>query len=371
VFAAMRGGIDGMMLDYCDNLWAAEAAKGGFADPYTTSTAFYRMFFRLAKQGLGPNSWIHERNLNEPNNDITLGLTDSQRTEWDTDKISPSLVTRSGLRWYKNRVVINYDMDSKDLNNSWKIEGWTGSDRDGRRMMLTMASVAASRLLIANSFRDLSKETFHDLSRVFPYSSEPKSARPVDAFVCDGFPRVYDLAVTDDWHQLTLFNNGLPTRAKTFVLHLAGEPVSGALGLDPEKTYYFYDFWNDRLAARLRGSDRLTQELRPGEARMLAVHAAEPNPQFLATDRHLMQGYLDLVKRPTWDVGEKTLSGTSRVVAGDPYRIILATNGFRPLSASANGATASVEMRDVANGLAVLTLRSPQNVDSAWTVKWK
>ncbi len=174
VFAAMRGGIDGMMFDYCDDLWATEASRGGFADPHVTSTAFYRTLFRIAKDGLGPNSWIHERNLNQPNNDLTLGINDSQRTEWDTDMITPHLLSRSALRWYKNRVVINYDMDSKELTSSWKSDGWTGTDTDGRRMMLTMAYVAASRLLLANSFREFSKEALHDLTRTFPYPTEPK-----------------------------------------------------------------------------------------------------------------------------------------------------------------------------------------------------
>ena len=238
-------------------------------------------------------------------------------------------------------------------------------------MMLTMAYVAASRLLLANSFRDLSRETLRDLTRTFPYPTEPRSARPVDAFVHEGYPRVYDFAVTPDWRQLTLFNNTLPTRTETISVKLAGEQASGALGLDPAKEYYVYDFWNDRFSGRIKGSDTLVQELRPGEARMLAIHAVEPNPQFLATDRHVMQGYLDLIKRPVWSGARKTLSGTSRVVSRDPYRIILATNGFRIASASANGAAAKTQTLDAAGGLAVLTLESPGNADASWIVKFE
>ena len=53
VYGAMRGGIDGLMVDYCDDFWAHEASQGGFADPTWTSTMFYREFFKLAKDGLG------------------------------------------------------------------------------------------------------------------------------------------------------------------------------------------------------------------------------------------------------------------------------------------------------------------------------
>jgi len=369
-FAALRGNIDGFMVDYCDEFWQG-CSGGKYADPKMTATAFYRMLFTKLREGIGPDARIHERSLGQPNNDLTLDLTDSQRTEGDTDKISPAMVTRSGLRWYKNRVVRNYDMDSKELNSSWRIDGWNGSDQDGRRMMLTMAYVAASRLLLANSFRDLSKETLRDLTRTFPYPTEPRSARPVDAFVHEGYPRVYDFAVTPDWRQLTLFNNTLPTRTETISVKLAGEQASGALGLDPAKEYYVYDFWNDRFSGRIKGSDTLVQELRPGEARMLAIHAVEPNPQFLATDRHVMQGYLDLIERPVWSGARKTLSGASRVVSRDPYRIILATNGFRIASASAKGAAAKTQILDAAGGLAVLTLESPRNADASWIVKFE
>jgi hypothetical protein len=371
VFAAMHDHIDGIMFDYADELWRDEASKGGFADPHVTGTAYYRTLYRFAKEGLGPNSWIHERNLSQPNNDLTIGFIDLQRTSNDTDKITPELLTRSGLRWYKNRVVYNYDMDSKELTNGWRVKGWNGSDRDGRRMMLTMAYVAASRLLLANSFRELSKETLHDLTRMFPYPTEPKSARPIDAFSYEGFPRVYDFAVSPRWHQLTLYNNTLPTREETFTVPLAGEQVSGALGLDPAKEYYFYDFWNDRFAGRLKGSDSLTQTLRPGEARMLSIHEVEPNPQFLATNRHLMQGYLDMPKQPVWDDAKKSLSGTSRLVADEPYRVILAVNGFKPVIALAADVEVKIETLDAVRGLVALMLESPKNVDCPWSVTFE
>jgi hypothetical protein len=372
VFAAMCGHIDGVMFDYADELWWKEAVKGGFADPHATSTAYYRTLYRAAKVGLGPNSWIHERNLFQPNNDLTLGFVDLQRTTNDTDKISPELLARSELRWYKNRVVMNYDMDSKELNNGWQIDGWNGSAIDGRRMMLTMAFVASSRLLVANSFRDLSKETLHDLTRTFPYISAAKSARPIDAFACEGYPRVYDFEVNPRWHQLTLHNNAIPTRPEKIAVPLSGDRVSGAMGLDAAKEYYFYDFWNDRFSGRIKGDSSLVQELRPGEARMIAVHEVEPNPQFLATDRHLMQGYLDFAAYPTWDAKTKTLSGSSRVVADESYRVILATNDYRLREASvtSKNAQAKIALSDADNGLATLTLDSAENAIVEWSVSF-
>lgn len=377
-FNALRGNIDGFMVDYCDELWmsalyghAPEERLGKtpwetvdpadpavrLADSKMTASAVYRTFFNSLRQGIGPEARIHERSLIQPNNELTLGLVDSYRTALDTDKITPDLVSRSGLRWYKNRVVIAYDMDSKELTSAWKVGGWTGTDQDGRRMLLTMAYVAASRLLLANSFRDLKPEVLYDLERAFPYPTEARSARPVDAFTHTGWPRVYDFAVAPDWHQVTLFNNTLPTREETITVALAGDTADGALGLDPGQDYYVYDFWNDCLVGKFKGTDMLKQTLRPGEARMLSIRKVEQNPQVLSTNRHLMQGHLDLAD-VKWD-GHR-LIGKAKVVAGEPFGIVIALNGRQPenLQPSEDGR------------LAVLTLEQATNQTVEWSVNF-
>ena len=391
-FAALRGHVDGLMVDYCDDLWMMTlyghspdprlgitewetVPKGGegvqFADRKMTATAFYRKFFATLRQGIGPNARIHERNLCQPNNDLTLGMVDSQRTSMDTDKISPEIVSRSGLRWFKNRVVLSYDMDSKELNSGWKIGGWSGSDQDGRRMMLTMAYVAASRLLLANSFRDLSPETLHDLSRTFPYPVEPRSARPVDAFVAKGWPRVYDFAINPKWHQVALYNNTLPTKEERICVPVSGEVVDGTLGLDAGKEYYVFDFWNHCFVGRLKGAASLDQTLRPGEVRMLSIHEVEPHPQFISANRHLMQGYLDMARVPVWDTKKRVLSGASKVVDGETYEVVLALNGYRPAKAAARKASARVEALNDNAGIAVLKLDAAESATVEWQVAFE
>jgi hypothetical protein len=359
-FACLNGSIDGLMVDYCDDLWDDVASRGKFSDRKMTATAFYRMFFKKLREGIGEEARIHERNVQAPDNELTVGLVDSQRTAWDTDKISPAIVSRSGLRWYKNRVIYSYDMDSKELNSSWKCKDWNGDDKDGRRMMLTMAYVAASRLLIANSFRDLSKETLYDLSRTFPYHTDPKSARPIDVFVHEGHPRVYDFAVTPDWHQVTLYNNTLPTREEIIAVPLAGDTADGALGLDPDAEYHVYDFWNDAFAGTVNGAGTLTQTLRPGEARMLSIRKVQQHPQVLSSNRHIMQGYLEL-SDVKW--GSNSLSGKAKIVGGETMKIVIALNGHTPVAMS--NLTVSADGK-----LAVLALDSQKNKTVEWCVNF-
>jgi hypothetical protein len=358
VYANLRsGGVRGLMFDYPNTGWAA---WGGMEDKYSTTGAAYRTIYQLAYDGLGPDCYIHERNLDR-GADLTLGLVASQRTWGDTDDVTPEMVTRSGLRWYKNRVVVNYDMDAKNLLKA------KPANRDGVRKLLTMAYVASGRLLLANSFAKLSPDYIHDLSRIYPFHAQPQSARPVDAFT-NRFPQVYDFAVSPEWHQLTFYNTD-NEKATRVGVDFAGHTAFGGLGLAADRSYYVYDFWNDKLVGKVPGRGRFEQELRPGEARILSVRAAADHPQVLSTNRHLMQGYVEL-SDVTWDAAGNKLSGKAKVVGGEPLVVTLALNGYRATGSEAKDGKSTVTPAGAPDGLARLTLETAENAQVEWTVSF-
>ncbi len=348
------GGIRGLMFDYPNTGWAY---AGGMEDRYSTTAHAYRNIFRIARDGLGPVCYIDERDI-ERGSDISLGLIDSQRTWGDTDIISPGMTALCGLRWYKNRVVVNYDLDAKNLLKC------DPKNRDEVRSLLTMCYVVSGRFLLGNSFGTLSTENLYDFSRIFPFHSEAKSARPVDAFTSE-IPTIYDFAVDSTWHQVTLYN---PVKtSKTIHVALAGNSAFGALGLNPDKMYYVYDFWNDTFVGKIHGGETLIQILRTGEARMLSVHEVIDNPQFISTNRHIMQGYVDIHKM-AWDERTKSLSGESDVPADEEYTIIIAGNGYKPVSCRAEKAESSIRILDAEESLSALTIKSCQSGKIRWTV---
>jgi hypothetical protein len=370
-----NGGIRGLMYDYPSTGWAFD---GGFEDKYATTASAYRNIFKLAYEGLGENCLLDERNLGR-GSDVTLGLVASQRVWGDTDRINPAMLTRCGLRWYKNRVAVSYDMDAKNPFHC------VPDNLDGVRSMFTMAYVVSGRLLLGASFSKMTDEQLFILSRAFPYHSAPKSARPVDAFSGGDLPRVYDFEVNPQWHQLTFLNTaydsaewrkagdgskleplGKPIAAPVGV-DLGKDLTSGGLGLNPEKEYYVYDFWNEMLVGVFPGSARLERPLRPGEARMMSVHEVENNPQFISTNRHVMQGYVDM-PRCEWDGNKRELRGTSKVVGGETYKVIIALSGWKPKAANATGAKSIIRVIDEKTGLAELSLDRPQNGDTDWTI---
>jgi hypothetical protein len=257
---------------------------------------------------------------------------DSQRVWGDSDLALPEMYAKCGLRWYKTRVLYTYDMDAKNFS---KVRP---ANRDGLRQMLTMVYMTAGRLLLATSFGRMTPDQVHDLSRIYPIHKTTRSPRPLDAFSGEAIPRIYDLPVDGAWHQVAFFNPD-PERAASVGVDLAAPPAAGGLGLARGGRYHVYDFWNDAYLGLRDGASRLEQALRPGEVRMMSVHLAQEHPQFLSTSRHVMQGYPDLVEA-SWDAASKTLHGRAKVAAGDPDEIVIAGNGFRPVSAGAANALA-------------------------------
>jgi hypothetical protein len=359
-----KAGIKGIMYDYPEATGWAFA--GGFDDRHSTTANAYRKIFELASQGLDDDAYIDERMLGR-GTDLASGLTASQRIWGDNDVFVPEMVSRSGLRWYKNRVITNYDLDAKD-----PFKARPAYKNDGLKTLMTMAYVVSGRFLLARSFYQLSPEQLYIMSRTFPYHAVPKSSRPIDGFNKGvTVPRIFDFEVNTDWHQLTLYNPNLDsTKVDLNPIEVAlGKSLNeGGLGLDPQKSYYLYDFWNDTFAGKLKGSDVVKQDLRTGETRMISIHAAQSSPQFLSTNRHIMQGYVDMTKYPEWNGSKKQLSGVSKVVGGETYRVVVALNGFETLGANARGAKASIQTTDKKNGLAVLCIDRAENGDVEWTV---
>ncbi len=76
----------------------------------------------------------------------------------------------------------------------------------------------------------------------------------------------------------------------------------------------------------------------------------------------------DLVIKPVWNAQELALSGTSSVIANEPYRVTIALNGFKPLNAISNHANAKVIARKDGSGLADLVILTESNSDVTWKI---
>jgi hypothetical protein len=353
-------GMRGIKFDYPETGWRPE---GGFENRQATTAFAYRESFRLCREGLGPDALLDERNLGEsgrPCLDVTAGLVDTQRNWGDSNKFVPGMITIGGLRWYKNRTVFNYYPDSKTVHNCSK---------EIRQSMLTMVYLTSGRIDLATSFTLFTPEIVHDFSRIYPAYREPFTARPLDAFTGVNDPQVYDLELRPDWHQVALFNTA--TKAGPVAVALSGDRVTaGAIGLDPAASYYVYDFWSDTLVGKFPGTAKIEKNLGPSHCAMLSIRKVQSNPQVLSTDRHVLQGWVDLAD-VKWDAASKKLSGVARVIGGEPFRIVLAGNGRKPLRASAGNTLARLEQHPVGGEFTTLVMERKDNGATNWSVEFE
>ncbi len=353
-----EGGIRGVKVDYPATAWRPE---GGFDDRYATCNAAYRRAFQLLREAWGKDGLIDERNIGEsgrPCLDVTAGLVDTQRTWTDSNKFVPAMVSKSGLRWYKNRTVFNYYSDTKALHDL---------STDVLQSLITMNFLSSGRLDLSTSFSLFTPEITHITSRSYPHYREAESARPLDAFSGVLDPQVYDLELTPGWHQVALYNTGEKEAAVSTAI--SGERVDNAIGLDPEADYHAYEFWSDTYLGKLPGTARLERTLKPNCCAMISLRQSTPHPQVISTSRHLLQGWVDLAD-VRWDAETKTLSGTARVIGGDPFKIVVANNDAEAIGADAEGAEHELTPHPV-DGLTCLTLSAADNTDVGWELKYK
>lgn len=359
VWARLRkDGMRGIKFDYPETGWRTE---GGFEDRFATAASAYREAFELAREGLGPDAFLDERNMGECSRhrlDVTAGIVDTQRSWGDANWFLPGMVTIDGLRWYKNRTVFNYYPDSKCVH---------GCSPEIRKSMLTMIYLTSGRIDLATSFRLFTPEITHDFSRIYPAYREPFTARPLDAFTGGTDPQVYDLELTPDWHQIAFFNAG--KKPATVSTAISGDRMSNAVGLDPKAEYYAYEFWTDTFLGKFPGTGRIERRLGPSHCAMISLRKVQPNPQILSTSRHVLQGWMELADIK-WDSTANQLSGTAKVVGGEAFKIMIAENGKKPVKVTARDATARIEPHAAA-GLSVITLERPVSGDTRWKVEFE
>jgi len=351
-------GIQGVKIDYPETAWRPE---GGFDDRKATCNSAYRRAFELMREAMGPEGFIDERNIGEsgrPCLDMTAGVIDTQRTWEDSNVFIPEMVSRSGLRWYKNRTVFNYYSDTKALHNLSK---------PLQESLVTMNFLTSGRLDLATSFSFFTLEITRAVSRSYPHYAEAKTARPLDAFTGAGDPQVYDLELTPDWHQIVLYNTG--TNETVVSTKLSGERASNAVGLPMKASYHAYEFWSDTYLGKLPGGSSLEYTLKPSYCAMISLRKALPHPQVLSTDRHLLQGWVDL-SEVAWNAQSKTLSGKAKVIGGEPFKVVVADNGARFLKADAKGVICAVTPH-AAPGLRCLTITSATTAEVAWQLQYE
>jgi alpha-galactosidase len=94
----------------------------------------------------------------------------------------------------------------------------------------------------------------------------------------------------------------------------------GELGLEQGKPYLLYEFWSDTFLGTV--TDKIVFDTPDPKynCQLFCIRPAQPNPQVLATSRHISCGAADLTDIQWQD---NALSGVSRTVASDTYTLLV------------------------------------------------
>lgn len=95
--------------------------------------------------------------------------------------------------------------------------------------------------------------------------------------------------------------------------------LADKLGLDGGIQYVVFDFWNQKLLGVYR--EKIDLDIEPHDTRVILIHPLLGHPQLIGNSRHISGVYSIIAMH--WNDNEKTLSGTSETIKGDPYSLFV------------------------------------------------
>jgi len=271
-----------------------------FYDASVSPAQAYRKGFEIMRSAAGDQCHI----LDCGPGPVSVGLIDSMRIELDQNygyakdvwkqyflESSSSAPAAAKRYYFHKRTWIN-DADHVCIN----LLSFSQA-----QAVATIIALSGGNMISGDRLTNLDTIRLELLKKVFPTYGE--AARPVDLFDTD-IQTVFALKVKKsfgEWTVAGFFNPSLTESVEhKFTLD--------RLWLDPKATYVVYDFWKEQYVGEI--SEEITVKVQPGSVTLLTIHKKSGIPQFLSTDRHVMQGALE-IEAINWNDTSKTLSGIS------------------------------------------------------------
>lgn len=297
-------------------------------NPLMTPIEGYRTGMRILREAAGDDVFFlgcaMPQNLRSFG--TTFGNLDAMRIGPDNGPDEPGIIrgVDYGTRYYfLNKRVWHCDPDPIYVRSS--------VPRDRAVSLASFVTLAGQLNATSYQYAELPPDRLELIKRSLPTHDSTES-RPVD-FLQNDLSNVWMLKDTQRGTERTVigFFNWDEFKPATHTVELE------KLGLDPKKRYVGFDYWNDCFVGPQSG--KMIVSLGGGQCRIVSLYRETDRPQLVSTSRHITQGIVDVISEQ-WD-GSGTLSGESRVVAGDRYelRIVVpvGTESWNVQSASVEG----------------------------------
>lgn len=271
-----------------------EAVRLGLLDNETAS-ARQSAYMRAAREGIGPDAYYLScwGMLSQ-----SVGVADAMRIAGDTNPhwCSYSMQLRESARWYfAQRVMFTVDPDVVCVRGK----------REYVRMMLSLVSLMGGLYMISDAPETYGEEQLELIRRTLPpLDTCAAETGPVDYTTpaCmytyrDAEDCCHDISHIDDevspFSSLWAFHINRGGRSWCVAQRAAVVPLdeavfSGeALGIDPEREYYAYDFWA-QSGKRVSGKAIAFPKLELGDTTVLALtEIEEGRPVLVGSSRHV------------------------------------------------------------------------------------
>lgn len=271
-----------------------------------------------------------------------------------------------------NNIVWRNDPDHIELQQDDAYRATTLTSLTGSILMLTDPP-AVYRTERVEAARRASPVLFAQPGQI--YDVEPSRSdvlHRANVEMSGSGPRTFDATQALSVHYLHAIDVSRPFENWMVLARTGGEntPIRFAdLGLAADRDYLAYEFWTKSF----RGS--FVKEFAPGEVdprfkvQVFCLRQRLPRPQFVASNRHVSCGAFDL-KDLAWRNDERTLEGSSDVVAGDPYEVVVTEpEGFTLDDVSVSGA--SVTSSERRGPVRVLTVSSLTGGRVTWRLRYR
>jgi len=218
----------------------------------------------------------------------------------------------------------------------------------------TLFGICGGPMMLGDNIPTIKPERLALIKKCLP--RYPEIAKPVDLFTSvypEDYPKTFNLAVKrpwGSWNILAIFNYDEP--------ELNVEVGMESLGLNPEKEYLLYDFWDKRFLGNVK--HRITVSVPPHSVKLLSVHELVSHPWVISTDMHITQGAVEMLDL-RWSKVEGTLSGVCERPEGEKGTLVI----YMPDGYSIEGSR-NIEPRSVEDNIVEAEIEFKER-----TVHWK
>ena len=228
----------------------------------------------------------------------------------------------------------------------------------------SFCAISGNMVFLSEPFtdQDTPEDRLEIIRRVAP--TTPDVSKAVDVFEHNP-ARLWNMPIKRDfaeWNVVGLFNVDYNQNGKSITQQIAFEDLE----LSPDKEYLVYEFWSKRFLGVKKGS--FTRTLQAPDCEIYSIVEKADHPILISTSRHVRQMAYEILELK-WDQETNTLSGTSKVVEGDPYQLrIFVSEGYAFANAEAGNMIIDAK---VGGSILTIDFESPANKDVAWSVTFK